>query len=106
MKFLASVIALLFLCTLSHAQAGGYISPPTMVNSFAMSGHPEHAAPHALGDEQSLLPPNVETSAHGEMPAEDVPSDPKPFVLLGDIARAYREGRAVRHAKIVWMPWE
>ena len=107
MKFLASLIALLFLCTLSHAQAGGSISPPTMVNSFAMSGHPETATQHALGDEQSLLPSGGgESSARGELPMSDVLSDPKPFVSLGVIARAYREGQAVRHAKVTWMPWE
>jgi hypothetical protein len=95
MKFLASLIVLLFLCYLSHAQTGGSISPPTMVNSFAMSGHPEHAAPHALGDEQSLLPSGGETSAQGERPLSDFYTHSEPTVSLGQIAREYREGREV-----------
>jgi hypothetical protein len=95
MKFLASLIALLFLCYLSHAQTGGSISPPTMVNSFAMSGHPEHAAPHALGDEQSLLPSGGETSAQGERPLSDFDNEQEPTVSLGQVAREYREGREV-----------
>ena len=106
MKLLASLIALLFLCTLSHAQAAGATQPSAMVSPYSYSGHPAQAVQHALGDEQSLLPTGGESSARGELPLSDVPSDPKPFVSLGDIARAYREGQAVRHAKIVWMPWE
>ena len=104
MKFLASLIALLFLCTLSHAQAGGSISPPTMVSSYAMSGHPEHAAPHALGDEQSLLPSSGETSAQGERPLSDFYTEQEPTVSLGQVAREYREGRAVKRSKITVIP--
>ena len=95
MKFLASLIALLFLCYLSHAQTGGSISPPTMVSSYAMSGHPAQATPHALGDEQSLLPTGGVTSAHGERPLSDFYTHPEPTVSLGQIAREYREGREV-----------
>ena len=103
MKFLASLIALLFLCTLSHAQAGGSISPPTMVSSYAMSGHPEHAAQHALGDEQSLLQ-GGESSAHGELPMSDFSTEQEPTVSLGQVAREYREGKAVKRSKITVIP--
>ena len=104
MKFLASLIALLFLCYLSHAQTGGSISPPTMVNSFAMSGHPEHAAPHALGDEQSLLPTGGVTSAQGERPLSDFDNEQEPTVSLGQIAREYRSGHPVKRSKITVIP--
>ena len=95
MKFLASLIALLFLCTLSHAQVGGALAPPPMSNPYPMNGNPEHAAQHTLGEEQSLLPSNGVTSAHGERPLSDFYTHPEPTVSLGQIAREYREGREV-----------
>ena len=104
MKFLASLIVLLFLSYLSHAQTGGSISPPTMVNSYAMSGHPEHAAPHALGEEQSLFPSGGETSAQGERPLSDFDTEPEPTVSLGQIAREYRSGYPVKRKKITVIP--
>ena len=104
MKFLASLIALLFLCYLSHAQTGGSISPPTMVNSFAMSGHPETATQHSLGTEQSLLPSGGETSAQGERPLSDFCTTPEPTVSLGQIAREYRSGYPVKRSKITVIP--
>jgi hypothetical protein len=103
MKFLASLIVLLFLCYLSHAQTGGSISPPTMVNSFAMSGHPAQAVQHALGDEQSLLQ-GGETSAHGELPMSDFSTEQEPTVSLGQVAREYREGHPVKRSKITVIP--
>ena len=106
MRIVAEVLALLFILSLSaFGQAAGSTASPSMTNPYAMTGHPEHATQHALSIEQSLLLGN-ETSASGEMPVSDVPSDPKPFVSLGAIAREYREGRSVCHAKVTWMPWE
>ena len=104
MKFLASLIALLFLCTLSHAQAGGYISPPNMVSTYSISGHPAQAAPHSLGTEQSLLPSGGETSAQGERPLSDFCTTPEPTVSLGQIAREYRSGYPVKRSKITVIP--
>jgi hypothetical protein len=95
MKFLASLITLLFLCTLSHAQVGGSLAPPPMSNPYPMNGNPEHAAQHTLGEEQSLLPSNGVTSAHGERPLSDFYTHSEPTVSLGQIAREYREGREV-----------
>ena len=103
MKFLASLIALLFLCTLSHAQAAGATPPSAMVSPYSYSGHPAQAVQHALGDEQSLLQ-GGETSAHGELPMSDFSTKQEPTVSLGQIAREYRSGYPVKRSKITVIP--
>lgn len=70
-----------------------------------MDGHPQQAAPHALGTEHSLLTGGV-SIAQGEQSLSNYPSGPVPFVALGTVAREYREGHIVPRAKLVWMPWE
>ena len=104
MKLLASVIALLFLCTLSHAQAAGATQPSAMVSPYSYSGHPAQAVQHALGDEQSLLPTGGVTSAHGERPLSDFDNEQEPTVSLGQVAREYREGHPVKRSKITVVP--
>ena len=103
MKFLASLIALLFLCTLSHAQAAGATQPSTMVSPYSYSGHPAQAVQHTLGDEQSLLQ-GGETSAHGELPMSDFSTEQEPTVSLGQVAREYRSGNPVKRSKITVVP--
>jgi hypothetical protein len=100
MKFLASLIALLFLCYLSHAQN----SPPAMTNPYPMTGHPAQAVQQSLASEHSLLNTGGETSAQGERPLSDFYTRPEPTVSLGQIAREYRSGYPVKRSKITVIP--
>lgn len=59
-----------------------------------MDGHPQQAAPHALGTEHSLLTGGV-SIAQGERPLSEFPSAPKHEVPLGDIARYYRNHKYI-----------
>lgn len=60
-----------------------------------MTEHPQHAAPHVLGTEQSLLGNDAVLYARGERPMSDFYSEPKRETPLGDIARYYRDHKYV-----------
>ena len=84
------------LCLLWTAAAFGQsaYNVATMASTFQVTSHPEHASPHALAQEQSLLegPGSGFVFAQGERPLwEFAPKGQE--VPLGDIARAFREKR-------------
>jgi hypothetical protein len=58
-----------------------------------MSDHTQHASPHALAQETSLLSTSVYSYAKGEQPLVDVGSLDRE-TPLGDVARAYKKQRA------------
>jgi hypothetical protein len=84
----------LTLCFLWSAAALGQSVSNTvqMSSTFQTTSHAEHASPHALAQEQTLLagPGWGYTIAEGERPLWEFASS-KPEVPLGDVARAYRE---------------
>lgn len=71
----------------AHAQSATVQSG--QAQPLQMDGHPQQAAPHALGTEQNLLTGGV-SIAQGERPLSEFPSAPKHEVPLGDTARYYR----------------
>lgn len=88
-------IVLIVLCVLCAATAvgqntGSVLSSQAIV--FQVPDHTEHAAPHALATEQSIIGggANTYTYAQGERPLwEFGPVHEEPS--LGDVARAYRQ---------------
>lgn len=95
-------ISILFCAAAAFGQAGGVISSQPQV--IQVPGHPEHAAPHAMAEEQSLVGGMAANtlSAHGERPLwEFGPVKEEPS--LGDVARAYRKERETgKKAEIVF----
>jgi len=83
-------ISILFCAAAAFGQAGGSISSQPQV--IQVPDHPQHAAPHALAEEQSLIGgSSANTFAlHGDRPLwEFGPVKEEPS--LGDVARAYRK---------------
>jgi hypothetical protein len=74
---------------------------PNQVNIIELPEHPLHAAPHAMGAEQSLVGGSSYTVEHGEVPLwEFGPVKEEPS--LGDVARAYRKEKiAARKAEVI-----
>jgi len=85
---------ILVLCILWAATALGQSAygVPVMASTFQVTSHAEHASPHALAQEQSLLegPGAGYLIAQGERPLWEFAST-KQEVPLGDIARTLRE---------------
>jgi len=91
MKTTLFVLLLFFICS---AAAFGQAAP-VLSNQPApvvVLEHPQHASPHEMALEQSLLggPLNAYTYAQGEQPLWEFGPTAEP-VPLGDIARAYRK---------------
>jgi hypothetical protein len=99
-------IALIVLCVLCAATAvgqnGAVLSNQVMFS--AMPDHPQHAEPHAMATEHSIVGGGAQTytSEHGERPLwEFGPVSVEPS--LGDVARAYRKEKlTAKKAQIVF----
>jgi len=98
-------IAALFLCCAvgASAQTAGYIC--AQANPIHFIENPQHASPHDLAPEQSLLGAgaNPYHTAQGEQPIWQF-GEIKPTQPLGDVARAYRKDHLAiaRRAEFVW----
>lgn len=88
-----SLVVLLTLF-LGHACAQNVSVQNGQAQPLQMQEHPQHAASHALGTEQTLLT-GGEDWARGERPLSDFPTELKREIPLGDIARFYRTHRYV-----------
>lgn len=103
--FAVLAVVILFLCSMSHAQSVGGIGSSIQApytNTVQMQDHPAHADQGSLRTEVSLLGSNGVTTAHGERPLTDFPSD-RIEVSLGDVARAYRQEHAkAEKASRIW----
>lgn len=96
-----TLLTLFILCAAAaFGQGGGVLSNQAQVLAFPE--HPQHAAPHDMAREQSLVGGSSYTVEHGEVPLwEFGPVSEKPS--LGDVARAYRKDKVnVRKAEIVF----
>ncbi len=96
---------LFVLCLLCATAALGQSasSVATMASTFQVTSHPEHASPHALAQEQSLLegPGAGFVYAQGERPLWEFASTAQE-VPLGDIARKLREQRdTTKKARVI-----
>lgn len=97
------VLLFIFCAAAAFGQVGGS-AISSQPNEFHMSGNPEHASPHALGEEHSLVGGmgGTYTVMSGERPLWEF-GPVKEEVPLGDVARAYREEKkAVRKAEITF----
>jgi hypothetical protein len=82
----------LFCASSAHAQLA-----PVLQNTPApihMIEHTEHAAPHAMAQENNLLGSSYYSWAKGEVPLAELAS-PIYETPLGDVARAYRKQHAL-----------
>jgi hypothetical protein len=100
-------IALIVLCVLCAATAVGQSNGAVISNQvvgLAMLDHPQHAEPHAMAAEHSIVGGGAQTYTfeHGERPLwEFGPVSVEPS--LGDVARAYRKEKATaKKAEIVF----
>jgi hypothetical protein len=98
---------LIVFCVLCAATAVGQVgmgAVSNQVNFLQMPEHPEHAAPHEMATEQSIVGGGAQTYtfAHGERPLwEFGPVSVEPS--LGDVARAYRKEKlTAKKAEIVF----
>jgi len=96
-------LALLIALSLPSIALGQSVTSATQ-NPVQIADHPQHAAQHALGNEQSLLPSGTITYAQGEQPISDFCKEPEPTVSLGQIARELREGRLISRPIIRVIP--
>jgi hypothetical protein len=98
-----TILVAIFICCASAAfgQVGGSIS--SVAQPMQMADHPQHASPHAMATEQSIVGGVADDYmvAHGERPLwEFGPVKEEPS--LGDVARAYRkEKMTAKKAAIV-----
>jgi hypothetical protein len=95
-----TLLVLFILCAaMAFGQNGAVLS--NQVNVMEFPEHPQHAAPHALASEQSIVGGGSYTVEHGERPLwEFGPVSEKPS--LGEVARAYRkEKMAAKKAAMV-----
>jgi hypothetical protein len=101
----ALLIASLLCATTALAQTIGVsMGGPSMTAPFQMLYHDQHASPHAMAEEHSLLEGSGSVYiAHGEIPLWEVaPPDP-PYVPLGDTARLLRkQHETARKASVVF----
>lgn len=96
-----TLLVLFILCAAAaFGQSGGILSSQSQGLEFPE--HPQHAAPHAMANEQSLVGGSSYTVEHGERPLwEFGPVSEKPS--LGDVARAYRKEKlTAKKAAIVF----
>jgi hypothetical protein len=96
-----TLLMLFILCaTAVFGQNGGVLSNQAQILEFPE--HPQHAAPHDMAREQSLVGGSSYTVEHGEVPLwEFGPISEKPS--LGDVARAYRKEKVTaKKAEIVF----
>ncbi|HUA15660.1 MAG TPA: hypothetical protein VMG31_10195 [Verrucomicrobiae bacterium] len=92
-----------FFATAAFGQlAGGVL--PSQPQILELPDHPEHAGPHAMATEQSIVGGTSDTYTvdHGERPLwEFGPVTEEPS--LGDVARAYRKQKlTAKKAEIVF----
>jgi hypothetical protein len=98
---------LVVLCFLSATAAFGQatvgasaLNSQPVVTEFA--SHPEHAAPHPMGQEQNLRERSGYVVAQGERPLWDVVQSSH-RISLGEAARLLREQHAnAKKAEIMW----
>ena len=96
-----TLLVLFTLCAAAaFGQNGGVLSNQSQILEFPE--HVQHAAPHDMGREQSLVGGSSYTVEHGEVPLwEFGPVSEKP--ALGDVARAFRkEKQTAKKAEFVF----
>jgi hypothetical protein len=100
MKTMLVVFCILFAATAVGQVGMGAVS--NQVSFLQIPEHPEHAAPHQMATEQSIVGDGAYTFAHGERPLwEFGPVSIEPS--LGDVARAYRKEKlTAKKAEIVF----
>lgn len=112
MPIFVLLVVILFVSSLCHGQAYGSNVQPLTQPSYTVPDHPMHASQGDLRPEMSLLGSNGVTTAHGERPLSDFPTN-TPVKPLGDVAREYREeafvtrghsgsGRSAQYSHIYW----
>jgi hypothetical protein len=97
-----TTFAVLFMLCAASAFGQGSISAQPVV--YTVPDHAEHAAPHDMGSEQSLLGGSGQavTFAQGERPLWEFGPVKPPEPPLGDIARAYRKEKlTAKKAEII-----
>ena len=84
------MLGMLFALLAVSAHAQNATVQSGQAQPLQMEGHPQHAAQHMLGTEQSLLGTDATLYAQGEQPLSEFGGEPQREVPLGDIARYYR----------------
>jgi hypothetical protein len=102
MKTTLVVLLFLFATTAfgQNVTGGTALSAQPIITEF--SSHPEHAAPHPMGQEQNLREASGYAYAQGERPLWDiVPASHT--IPLGDAARLLRKQQAkTKKAETIW----
>lgn len=102
MKIALGVLFLMFACS-AFGQTAGYLSAQAQPTHFIES--PQHASPHDLAPEQSLIGAGVNPYqyAQGEQPVWQF-GEIKPTRPLGDIARELRKEHLAlgKRAEVTW----
>jgi hypothetical protein len=96
-----TIFAICFLC--ATAAAFGHTASVQSNNPqpiYMPDDRPQHASPHAMGLESSLLSVSAYSYAQGEQPMSDFVTL-KRETPLGDIARAYRKEHAMAPKAVV-----
>lgn len=89
-----TIFAVCFLCLLGVTTAAfGQSVLNSQAQPLQMTGHPEHASEHALGNETSLFGSSPYSYAKGEVPLWELAS-PIYHTPLGDVAREVRKEHA------------
>jgi hypothetical protein len=93
MKTTIVTFALCCLCaTAAFGQAGQVLS--NVSSPVVIPDHPEHASPHAMGEESNLLGSSAYSYGQGEQPLWEFETD-RHDTPLGDVARAFRKGHVL-----------
>jgi hypothetical protein len=96
-----TLFAFLLVAATSFGQAVGAIS--SEAHMTVIPDHPQHAEPHAMASEYSLIGGGSITYAQGERPLWEFGPFAAPPTPLGDVARAFRrEKLATKKAEIVF----
>jgi hypothetical protein len=89
----ATIFSLFFLCASAAAFGQASVQSNTPQPLTMPDDRPQHASPHAMGLESSLLGTSEYSYGRGEQPMSDFVTL-KPEIPLGDIARAFRKEHA------------
>ena len=84
-----TLFVMLILCSAAALGQSALSSQPQMIQP---ASHPQHAQAHAMARENALVGGGSYSYAQGEIPLWELGS-PVPQPSLGDVARAYREGK-------------
>ena len=99
-----TLVVLFFLCATTafgqNVNGSTALSAQPIITEFP--SHPEHAAPHPMGEEHNLREASGYVYAQGERPLWDVVHTSR-TIPLGDVARLLRKQNAkTRKAEIIW----